>query len=369
MRSFAYEALPGRVVFGPGSRAGLRAEVDALDLERVLLIADDNAKPVADDLADTLGPALAGRWHSVAQHVPTDLATAAREAADTIDADGIVSVGGGSTTGLAKAIALVRSAQIVAVPTTYAGSEMTPIYGLTGEHKQTGRDIRVLPRTVIYDPELTVDLPASVTAPSAFNALAHCVEALYGSEANPITSLMAEEGIRAIGGALPRAVAEPQDLEARSAMLYGAYLAGASLAVVGMALHHKISHVLGGTFGLVHGDVNAVLLPHVVAYNASGAREAIDRVGVALGDVDPAGALFDLATAVGAPTSLAEIGMPEEGLDQAAERAAAETSFNPRTVEAPDVRALLADAWRGRRPTLALRTEPTEKTQPTTGGE
>jgi maleylacetate reductase len=350
MRTFTYDALPGRVVFGAGRRADLPAEVDLLGLSRVMVIADENAKSTADELVASLGERVASRWHDVAQHVPTDLADAAREAASEAGVDGIVSVGGGSTTGLAKAIALVAETPIVAVPTTYAGSEMTPIYGLTGEHKQTGRDLRVLPRAVVYDPELTVELPLDVTAPSAFNALAHCVEALYGPGANPITSLMAEDAIRAIASALPHAAHDLRDLDARSDLLYGAYLAGAALAVVGMALHHKVCHVLGGTFGLVHGDVNAVMLPHVVLYNSAGAPEAVARAAAALGADDAAGALFDLAVSVDAPTSLAELGMPEDGLDLAARRTVDDTTFNPTPVEVSSVRALLDNAWHGRRP-------------------
>jgi alcohol dehydrogenase class IV len=353
MKPFTYEALPGRVVFGAGRRNELPSEVDALGLQRVMVIADQNAKGIADEIAEALGTRVATRWSDVAQHVPTELADAARAAARDVGADGIVCVGGGSTTGLAKAIALVSDAPIVAVPTTYAGSEMTPIYGLTGEHKETGRDLRVLPRVVVYDPVLTLELPPAVTAPSAFNALAHCVEALYGPGENPITSLMAQDGIRAIASALPRVIEEPHDLDGRADLLYGAYLAGAALAVVGMALHHKVCHVLGGTFGLVHGDVNAVMLPHVVAYNAAGAPEAIARVASAVGVDDAAGGLFDLAVGAGAPASLVGLGMPADGLDQAAQRAVSETTFNPVPVDVPAVRAMLDDAWHGRRPSVA----------------
>ena len=353
MNDFVYDALPGRVVFGAGRRAGIDREVDALGLGRVMLIADDNAKATADEVAGILGDRVVARWHEVAQHVPTELADAAREAARDAGADGIVCVGGGSTTGLAKAIVLVAEIPIVALPTTYAGSEMTPIYGLTGEHKDTGRDVRVLPRTVVYDPELTVALPTEVTAPSAFNAIAHCVEALYGPGANPITSLMAEESIRVTATALPRVIETPDDLDGRSDLLYGAYLAGAALAVVGMALHHKICHVLGGTFGLVHGEVNVVVLPHVIAFNASDAPDAIARVGAAVGEDDPAAALFDLAARVGAPTALAALGMAEDDLAVAAERAAAETTFNPRAVHVDGVLRLLDEAWHGYRPTIA----------------
>jgi maleylacetate reductase len=362
VKPFVHEALPGRVVFGVGSVARVADEVAALGLERVLLVVDEASKAVGDRIADDLGGRYAGRLDEVRQHVPEELATAARQTALEARADGVVTVGGGSATGLGKAIAVDPSAQaagggrvtLVAVPTTYAGSEMTPIYGVTGEHKQTGRDLRALPRTVVYDPVLTVGMPPTITGSSGFNALAHCVEGLYAPGTNPIVALQAVEGVRALAGALPAAVEHPDDLDARGRALYGAYLAGAVLAVAGTALHHKLCHVLGGTFGLVHGDVNAVVLPHVVAYNAAAAPEAIAAVAGAL-DVRPdeaAAALRSLAERIGAPTSLAALGMPTDGLDLAAERGVVETgSTNPRPPDVASLRALLQRAFEGAPPT------------------
>ncbi len=361
MKPFVHEALPGRVVFGVGSVARVADEVAALGLERVLLVVDEASKAVGDAIADDLGGRYAGRLDEVRQHVPEELATAARQAAVEARADGVVTVGGGSATGLGKAIA-VDPAQaagagrvtLVAVPTTYAGSEMTPIYGVTGEHKQTGRDLRALPRTVVYDPVLTVGMPPTITGSSGFNALAHCVEGLYAPGTNPIVALQAVEGVRALAGALPAAVEHPDDLDARGRALYGAYLAGVVLAVAGTALHHKLCHILGGTFGLVHGDVNAVVLPHVVAYNAAAAPEAIAAVAGAL-DVRPeeaAEALRALAERIGAPTRLAALGMPSDGLDLAAERGVVETgSTNPRPPDVASLRALLQRAFEGAPPT------------------
>jgi maleylacetate reductase len=238
------------------------------------------------------------------------------------------------------------------VPTTYAGSEMTPIYGLTGRHKQTGRSLDVVPKVVVYDPALTTALPAEVTGPSGFNALAHCIEALYGPGANPVTSLMALEGIRAIGRSLAAAVADGAGLAARTDLLYGAWLAGVALGATGTALHHKVCHALGGTYDLVHGDVNAVMLPHAVAYNTPGVPDDMRRVAEALGgpDGNAAGTLYELAVAIGAPTSLEAIGMPYDGLDEAAERTAADTTVNPVPVTAGAVRSMLERAWRGERP-------------------
>ena len=354
MNDFVYDALAGRVVFGDGAVGAVPGEAERLGGRRIFLVADAQAKAIGDDIASRLGDRLAARWDEVAQHVPTELAERARHAVAGAEADLLVCIGGGSSTGLAKAIALTTDLPILAVPTTYAGSEMTPIYGLTGEHKETGRSLAVLPKTVIYDPVLTVGLPPAVTASSAFNAIAHCVEALYGPGHNPITSLMALEGIRAIARSLPGAVANPADVACRRDLLYGAWLAGVSLGATGTALHHKVCHALGGTYDLVHGDVNAVILPHAVAYNTPGAPEEMRRVAEALGaaDGDAAGGLYDLAVAVGAPSDLGAVGMPYEGLDASAARAAADTTVNPVKVDAASVRSMLERAWRGERPSV-----------------
>ena len=351
MRSFTHDALPGRVVFGVGSVESLPGEVELLGASRVLMVHDVAVKDVADDLGERLGSRLAGAFTDIQQHVPAEAVEAGERAARSVDADCAVTIGGGSTTGFGKVIALKVGLPLVAVPTTYAGSEMTPIYGITsGGRKNTWRDLRVLPKVVIYDPALTASLPPFVTGPSGINALAHCVEALYGKGANPITSLMAEEGIRALARGIPGAVREPADLEARSDALYGAYLAGASLAVVGMAVHHRICHVLGGTFGLAHGDVNAVILPHAARFNQKAASEALGRAARALGVDDAATGLFDFAQDVGAPTSLKQLGMREEDLAEAARLSADPPPWNPRPVDAAGIAALLDDAFVGRRP-------------------
>jgi maleylacetate reductase len=360
MRSFDFDALPGRVVFGVGSLERLPEELDRLGLKGALLVYDVTSKEAADDLLERFGDWFVGTFSDVEQHVPLEAAQRAWEAARAAGADCAVTLGGGSTTGFGKAIALEMGIPTVAIPTTYAGSEMTPIYGLTSEgRKRTGRDIRVLPRTVIYDPRLTLSLPPFLTGPSGMNALAHCVEALYAEEANPITSLMAEEGIRALVGGVPVCVAEPENLEARTEALYGAYLAGAALAVVGMALHHRICHVLGGTFGLPHGDVNSVVLPHVARFNAQAAPQALERAARAMGSDDAATALFDLAVRMGSPTTLAELGLGESDLDRVAEISVETPMWNPRPVSLADVRGLLDEAYHGHRPAPAARASPT----------
>jgi alcohol dehydrogenase class IV len=348
---FSYDALPGRVVFGPGSRRRLDVEVDGLGTGRVLVVASPLEAEMADEIESILGARAVGRFSDVVQHVPVTKAEAARALTRELGADAVLTVGGGSATGLGKAIALELDVCQIAVPTTYAGSEMTPIWGLTdGDHKQTGKDPRVKPEVVVYDPELTLTLPPRIAGPSGMNALAHCVEALYGSGANPVISAMALEGIAALARSLPVVVAVPDDIDGRTDALYGAYLAGVALATGGTALHHKTCHVLGGMFDLNHGDMNAVVLGHALAYNAPAIPEAMTRIESALAVEDAPAALFDLAVTIGAPTSLEAIGMPAEGIEEATRRVVAEAAANVRPPQEAGIRLMLEDAFHGRRP-------------------
>jgi len=352
MLRFTYEALPARVIFGAGSLERLPDEIQRLGASRALVLSTPEQRAEALAVAQKIGSRAAGIFDQAVMHVPIATAEAARDEAKRLGADCCVSVGGGSTTGLAKAIALVSDLPILAVPTTYAGSEMTPIWGLTeGGIKKTGRNPRVLPRSVIYDPNLTTSMPAMLSATSGMNAIAHCVEALYAEDANPVISLMAEEGIRALAASLPAVVRNPRDIEARSHALYGAWLAGASLGAVGMALHHKLCHVLGGTFNLPHAETHTVVLPYAVAYNASAAPDAMMRVARAIRADDAAAGLRALSTSMGAPTALSKIGMQEKDLDRAAELAVENPYYNPRPITCEGIRTLLEDAFRGRPPT------------------
>jgi maleylacetate reductase len=351
VRPFTHTALPGRVVFGTGSLAKLSEEIERLGARRALVLCTPEQREQAQDIAARLGTRCAGLFDRAVMHVPIETARAARETAARLDADCAVAVGGGSTTGLGKAIALESSLPILAVPTTYAGSEMTPIWGITeGGIKRTGRDARVLPRTVIYDPGLTASLPVGLSVTSAINAIAHAAEGLYAQDATPIHSLLAEEGIRAIAAGLPRVIANPADLDARGDCLYGAWLCGAVLGAVGMSLHHKLCHTLGGSFNLPHAETHTIVLPHALFYNSAAAPQAMTRIARALGaDAAPTGA-YDLAKALGAPTALRDIGMPESGLDRAAELATTNAYWNPRALERGAIRELLQQAWEGRRP-------------------
>ena len=353
MRAFTYEALPGRVVFGAGaSRDKLAGEVGRLDAERVLLVATEQERELAEELVSPLGERLVGRFTGVRPHVPVEVAERARDAAREVGADCLLSVGGGSTTGTAKAVAPEMELPIIAVPTTYAGSEMTPVYGLTSmQRKRTGKSLKVLPKVVIYDPELTFSLPDFIAGPSAMNAMAHCVEAFYASGANPIASLMAEEGIRALASGVPTAVSKPEDLDGRTETLYGAYLAGAAFASAGGGIHHKICHVLGGAYNLPHAETHTVVLPQAVAFNEGAIPEVMQQVAHALGAKGAATGLYDLARRIGAPTALKDIGMKEENLDEAVTLILDEAPReNPRPVDEAGIRELLEDAYAGRRP-------------------
>ena len=350
MKDFTYVSFPSRVVFGAGSVARLPQEVEKLGARRALVLSTPGRAADVKRLAATLGERYAGLYDKAVRHVPIEVAEDARRAAQAANADCCVAVGGGSTIGLGKAIALTTGMPVLAVPTTYSGSEMTWVQGFTeGGRKRTQVDPKMLPKTVIYDPELTLGLPAATSAASGVNAIAHCVEALYAKEANPIVSLMAEEGIRALAAALPVIVRNPRDMEARGEALYGAWLAGMSLNA-GIALHHKLCHTLGGTWNLPHAETHSVILPHAVRYNRDAAPEAMARIARALGAKDAAGGLYDLEVRLGLKLKLADLGVPEGDLERVA-RIALEAPYpNPAPVTFEGVLALLRNAHAGLRP-------------------
>jgi maleylacetate reductase len=354
MDAFVYQANPARVVFGRGALTYVGAEVERLGAQRALVLSAPEQIDSARRVAGLLGPRAAGIFAEAAMHVPVETAREARRIARELGADCAVAIGGGSTTGLGKAIALESALPIVAIPTTYAGSEMTPIYGITeGGVKKTGRDTRVLPRVVIYDPELTLTLPFALTVTSALNAIAHAAEGLYAHDGNPVIALMAEEGIRASAAALAPLAADPHDIAARSDALYGAWLCGSVLGGVAMGLHHKLCHTLGGSFNLPHAEVHTVVLPHALAFNAQAAPRAMARIARALGGVPAPASVYALARDNGAPVALKDIGMRAADLDRAADIAVASPYWNPRPfgpAERDAIRALLQRAWAGERP-------------------
>src|SRR5882672_7351344 len=312
MEAFEYTALPARVIFGFGTLPRVAGELAALDCKRAFVLSDPHhAASGAARLMDALGKLAVRLSTDAVMHTPSDVTERIMAKLVASNADCLVSLGGGSTIGLGKALALRTDLPQIVLPTTYAGSEATPVLGETHEgQKSTIRSMKVLPEVIIYDVELTYGLPPGLSLVSGINAIAHAVDALFG-----------------------------------------AWACGSCLGAVGMSLHHKLCHVLGGSFGLPHAETHTVILPHAAAYNASAAPAALDRVARALGASKAAGALFDLAATNGAPTSLRRIGMSEADLDKAADAALQSAYWNPRPIERGPIRALLDDAYHGRRPT------------------
>lgn len=352
---FVYEALPMRVLFGVGTRSSLRDEALRLGMSRVLILCGPAHESAAREIAGELGDLYAGTYAGARMHTPVDVTEQALAVLHERRGDGIVAIGGGSATGLGKALALRTDLPQIALPTTYAGSEMTPILGETKDGvKTTQRSAKVLPETVIYDVDLSMDLPVRLSGVSGMNAIAHSVEALYARDANPIVGALALESIRALVKALPAVCADPHDRAARAGALYGAWLAGICLGAVGMSLHHKLCHTLGGCFDMPHAETHAVVLPHALAYNAPSIPEVMARLRDALGVEDVPAALYDLNRAIGAPLGLRELGMPEDGIDRCVELVIANPYWNPRPLARAQLHGLLARAYLGTAPSVDL---------------
>ncbi|WP_231378455.1 maleylacetate reductase [Bordetella sp. FB-8] len=349
---FVYEALPTRVTFGSGTRSALPAEIQRLGIARALILYGKSHSDVHQELKQTLGDRYAGAFDGARMHTPVDVTEAVLRKVDEQGVDGVVALGGGSTTGLAKAIALRTDLPQVILPTTYAGSEMTPILGETRDGlKTTQRSLKVLPEAVIYDVDLTMELPVGLSGVSGMNAIAHAVEALYAREANPIISALALQSVKALARALPAISADPGDRRARTDALYGAWLAGICLGSVGMALHHKLCHTLGGTFDLPHAQTHAVVLPHALAFNAPAVPQVMAQLCEALGvQRDAPGALQAINRAVGAPAGLAVLGMPREGIARAVELALDHPYWNPQPLAREGLTQLISDAYDGAEP-------------------
>lgn len=354
MLTFDHHTLGQRVLFGVGAAAeNVAAAVRELGAERLLLIAENSITALPDEIAEHL-PVVA--WISeIAQHVPADNARAAIALAQTEAADAVVSVGGGSATGLAKIVARDLGLPIVAVPTTFAGSEATDVWGLTEDNRKvTGIDARVLPKVIVYDASLTASLPVQLAMASGLNALAHAVDGFWAPRADPINTALGTEALSALHGGLTALDRNPEDLEARERALYGAYLAATAFASAGSGMHHKICHVLGGTFGLSHAEMHAVVLPYVTAFNTPYAPDAAARVAKSVEGRDGASAatrLFDFRTALGVVGSLKDLGLEESDIPLAAQLSLkAIPTSNPRNVTITDVEALIRAAWAGEPP-------------------
>jgi maleylacetate reductase len=353
MEPFVYQSQPQRVVFGSGTLTTAGAELERLGHRRAIVLSTPQQAPGAQRLAATLGALCSASFDGATMHTPVAVTEKAMALVRAAQADCIVSFGGGSTTGLGKAIAFRTGLDQLVIPTTYAGSEATPILGETDAGgKTTRRDPSILPEVIVYDVELTLGLPVGLSVASGFNAIAHAVEARYTEHRNPLISVLALEGIRSFASALPRIKADPADHAARSDALYGAWACGTCLGAVGMALHHKLCHVLGGSFDLPHAETHTIVLPHATAYNEMVVPELLSPVADILGAARAAAGLYALAQKLGAPVALKDIGMPHGGLDRAADEAVANPYWNPRPLDRASIRLLLEDAWEGRPPCL-----------------
>lgn len=347
---FVFPGLRSRVIFGQGTIAETGAEIERLGRRKALVLSTPNQKADAEALSERLGMLSAGIFADATMHTPVEVTERAVAAFQASGADCVVSLGGGSTIGLGKAIATRTGVDQIVIPTTYAGSEMTDILGETARgEKTTRRDPSILPETVIYDVDLTLTLPPGLTITSGLNAMAHAAEALYARDRNPIITLMATDALRALSAALPVLVRDASDREARAAALYGAWLCGAALGGASMALHHKLCHTLGGSFNTPHAETHAILLPHTIGFNSAEVPDLLAPVSEALGGT-PGVALFDFAASLGAPTKLRDFGLSESDLDRTAAIATKNPYWNPRAFDRENIRALLQNAWEGRRP-------------------
>ncbi len=348
---FTARSAAVRVRFGAGIRKAVAEEIEALGTRRALILTTPQQAALADDFAALCGRAAVGRFTGAAMHTPVDISEQATAVARDLGADVLVSVGGGSTTGLGKAIALRTALPQIVVPTTYAGSEATGILGQTENGvKTTLTSPKVQPEVILYDAELVTSLPVGMTVTSALNAMAHAAEGLYARDRSPLSSLMAVEGLRAFRDSLPQVTARPDDVSARGQTLYGAWLCGTVLGQVGMALHHKLCHTLGGSFDLPHAETHAVILPHALAFNAVAVPDLLAPVTELFGHGDPGLGLWHFARDAGAPLALRDLGLKEADLDRAADLASANPYWNPRPVTRDGIRGLLQAAWAGDRP-------------------
>ncbi|KAI5123945.1 hypothetical protein M0805_006359 [Coniferiporia weirii] len=351
MRAFVYNANPSRVVFGSGTIKQLPDEVRRLGLQRPLVLSTPEQSGHAaqvESLLSSSGITSAGQFNGATMHTPLEVTEKALALAHESKADGVISIGGGSTIGLGKAIALRTDMPQIVIPTTYAGSEMTPIIGQTENGVKTTQNTpKVLPEVVIYDVDFTLTLPQTLSATSGVNAIAHAVEALYSQTGNPVIDLMAEEGIRALARSLPVIVENKEDASARSDALYGAWLCAICLGLVGMSVHHKLCHVLGGTFNLPHADTHTIVLPHALAYNAPNVPEALAKLARALDHEDAVEGLNVLLTKLKVKRGLKDVGMPESGIDHAADLAVKNPYWNPRPIEREGIREVIRRAWAG----------------------
>lgn len=350
MDSFEYNASPTRVIFGSGTLQKLPQELARLNLSNPLILSGPNRTQQVESLLAVLNGRTAGVFSEATMHTPIHITEKALHYARDKNADSLVSIGGGSAVGLGKAISVRMDLPHICIPTTYAGSEMTSHLGETAQGRKTTRsDPRILPGTVIYDIDLTVTLPASLSAASGVNAIAHAVEALYAQNTNPIVNLLALEGIKSLSSSLPILVSDTQDVFARRQALYGAWLCGTCLGSVSMSLHHKLCHTLGGSFNLPHSGTHVIVLPHALSYNAPAISDQLRQLAEVLPESggDAIKGLNVLIGKLGVKRGLRELGMKEEDVDRAADIAMEKRYPNPRALDREKIREIVRRAWAG----------------------
>lgn len=348
IEQFTATTAPVRVRFGPGMRRMAGEEVSRLNCSRALILSTPEQADMAMELAQNIGDRVAGVFTKATMHTPVSVTREALDHAKEVSADCLVAIGGGSTTGLGKAIAWRTDLPQIVIPTTYAGSEATPILGETEKGaKTTFSNLKVQPEIILYDAELTLTLPVELSVTSALNAMAHAAEGLYARDRNPVSTLLAIEGMTAFASALQTITSDSRDIQARGKALYGAWLCGTVLGQVGMALHHKLCHTLGGSFDLPHATTHAIVLPHALAFNARAAEEELAPICGIFGGTNPGRAMYDFAVQLGAPLALSDIGFNESDIEVAAERATEKPYWNPQPVTSSEIAALLRAAWAG----------------------
>lgn len=355
MRPFVFPGIGTRVVFGSGTIETVGEELARLGHDGALVLANEQQRSCAEQVSRHLGPLSAGVFAGAVMHTPVAVTEKATEVYRTSGATAVVSIGGGSVTGLGKAIAMRTAADQIVLPTTYAGSEMTDILGETADGtKVTRRSPDIRPETVIYDVDLTLTLPVGLTVTSAMNAIAHAVEALYAPDRNPILELFCRDAIAAFRTSIPTLIAHPEDRDARSRALYAAWGCSTALGYASMGFHHKLAHVLGGSFETPHAETHAILLPHTTAFNEVAVPDLLKPVAEIFAGRSAAESLWDFAEAVNAPRSLQAIGLSQQDLDKAADIAVQNSYENPRKLERSAIRSVLQKAWEGRRPSMTM---------------
>jgi maleylacetate reductase len=356
MRPFIFPGLTSRVLFGHGTIERVGDEIARLGHRKALILSTAHQEDDANALAERIGDLSAGVFAGAVMHTPLNVTQEAISVFAASGATCVVSLGGGSTTGLGKAIAARTGADQIVVPTTYAGSEMTDILGETsGNEKTTRRDPSIRPEVVIYDVDLTLSLPVPLTLTSALNAIAHAVEGFYAPDRNPVTELLSRDAIEAFHRALPVLMEKPGDRDARAEALYAAWACSTTLGSVTMALHHKLAHVLGGHFNTPHAETHAILLPHTTAFNEQAVPVLLRPVAEALGAANAADGLWNFSKEIGAPIRLSDIGLKPADLDTAADAAVRNAYTNPRPLERDGIRQLLQAAYEGIKPSQAHR--------------